>query len=157
MVTPILLVFAWLLLSGHYTTGSSLIASFGVASVIAVVLLARRMDKASLHSSESTVGFRVLLYIPWLLKEIVKANLQVARIIIDPKLPISPRLIRVRASQRGEGGQVLYANSITLTPGTISLDVRKNTIAVHALTTELADGLASGEMDEKVARTEKPR
>jgi multicomponent Na+:H+ antiporter subunit E len=100
------------------------------------------------------MGFRHLPYVPWLLWEILKANVDVARIILHPKLPIRPHLFRVEASQRSEVGQVIYANSITLTPGTISLDVRDNGILVHALTDEAADELKKGEMDGRVTRLE---
>jgi multicomponent Na+:H+ antiporter subunit E len=86
--------------------------------------------------------------------EIFKSTIDVVRIILDPKLPIRPQLIRVKASQRSEVGQVIYANSITLTPGTISLDVRNDRILVHALTDAAAEGLKTGEMDDYVARLE---
>jgi multicomponent Na+:H+ antiporter subunit E len=69
-------------------------------------------------------------------------------------LPISPHLITVRTSQKTAVGQVIYANSITLTPGTISLDVRDDTILVHALTSDSAAGVEAGEMDRRVSRLE---
>jgi multicomponent Na+:H+ antiporter subunit E len=157
MRTCIALACAWLLLSGHYTLEEPLIAIFGGLSCAFVFVLAWRMRSVSAFRSEGTVGPRAILYLPWLLGQIVKANVQVARIIVNPKLRIRPHLIRVKASQRGDGAQVLYANSITLTPGTISLDVRNHTIAVHALTDEIAEDLAAGEMDRRVARTERQR
>ena len=88
------------------------------------------------------------------LKEIVLSNLAVARVILDPKLPIHPRILRVPAGQRSDLGQVIYANSITLTPGTVTLDVRDGHMLVHALTTESAKGLLTGEMDRRVAQLE---
>ena len=69
-------------------------------------------------------------------------------------MKISPRLISVHASQKTEIGQVVYANSITLTPGTITLDVRNNEMLVHALTEETAAGLMTGDMDRRVSRLE---
>ena len=69
-------------------------------------------------------------------------------------MKISPRLIRVRASQKTVLGHVVYANSITLTPGTISLDLRDGAILVHALTDETAEGVLNGEMNARVARLE---
>lgn len=162
------LVVAWLLWSGHYTValvpdadgrlhleGHGLIAAFGALSCLGVALLARRMRASEGGVPKPTLTARVVLYIPWLLWEIVKSNLHVARVILDPKLPISPRLVRVKASQRGEGAQVLYANSITLTPGTISLDLRDGWITVHALTKETAEGLETGEMDRRVSGLER--
>jgi multicomponent Na+:H+ antiporter subunit E len=97
---------------------------------------------------------RALLYIPWLILEVVKSNIDVARRILDPRLPISPRVIEVQASQRRDIGRVIYANSITLTPGTVSIDTDGDRITVHALTEEAAAGLLTGEMDRRVTRFE---
>jgi multicomponent Na+:H+ antiporter subunit E len=94
------------------------------------------------------------VYWPWLLWEIVKANLEVARLILAPRMAISPTVIKVKASQPDELGQVIYANSITLTPGTVSIDVRDATIEVHAITREMAEGLQTGEMDRRVTQME---
>ena len=142
----------WLLWSGHT---EPLILSFGLISVLFVMWIGHRMDKAADSPRAYRLGARPLTYLPWLAWEGVKANLDVARIILTPALPISPRLIRVRASQQTAIGQVTYANSITLTPGTISLDVRDNQILVYALTKEAAEGVESGEMDRKVTAMER--
>ena len=88
------------------------------------------------------------------MKEIVVSNLAVAKVIMSPSLPIHPRIVRVTGTQRTATGQVIYANSITLTPGTVTLDVRGDKFLVHALTSESAQGLLSGEMDERVTRLE---
>jgi multicomponent Na+:H+ antiporter subunit E len=97
-----------------------------------------------------------LVYWPWLVLEIGKSALSVARIIVDPKLPISPRLVRARVSQRKAVGIATYANSITLTPGTITVEVnrRDHEFLVHALTAEGADGVTDGGMDSRVATFE---
>jgi multicomponent Na+:H+ antiporter subunit E len=89
-----------------------------------------------------------------LLLEIAKANLHVARVILTPSLPIQPRVIRIRATQRSELGNTIFANSITLTPGTVALDVRGGSILVHALTDQAAAGLVDGVMDSRVSRVE---
>ncbi|MDD9936793.1 MAG: Na+/H+ antiporter subunit E [Myxococcales bacterium] len=144
----------WLLWSGHYSIEHGLVAVFGVASCLVVYALYMRMRAHAPHGLDRTLGARTLLYIPWLLKEIVTSNLTVARIVLDPKLPISPCIVKVKATQRGEGARVLFANSITLTPGTISLEVRDDTIWVHALTKEFAKDLQGGEMDRRVSALE---
>ncbi|MDH5672489.1 MAG: Na+/H+ antiporter subunit E [Myxococcales bacterium] len=146
---------AWLLWSGHYTLEEPLIAAFGVLSCGLVYWIAQRLRAAAPEHGERTLGWSVVPYLPWLLLEIVKADLAVAKIVLDPKMPISPRIIRVKASQRGDGARVLFANSITLTPGTISLAVREDHIWVHALSKEIGDDLQSGEMDQKVAGLER--
>ena len=147
----VLLSCAWLLWSGHT---EPLILSFGAASVALVTWLVWRMDKVDGNPLGWGLGLRPLLYVPWLGLEIVKSNLHVARVVLSPKMPIQPRLVRVKATQKTELGQVIYANSITLTPGTITLDVRGGEFLVHALTDEVAEGLQSGEMDRKVTALE---
>lgn len=144
----------WLLWSGHYSLNEPLIATFGVLSCLAVALLSHRMGREVPGGMARTLTWRTLRYLPWLVKEIVKSNLAVAKIVLDPKLPISPCIVRVKASQRGEGALVLFANSITLTPGTISLATEGDSVVVHALTREIADDLESGEMNRRVAALE---
>ena len=80
----------------------------------------------------------------------MKSAWDVSKVILNPSLPVSPTLIRVKTSQKTEVGVVVYANSITLTPGTISVDVGHGEILVHALTRESAAGLQTGEMDKRV-------
>jgi len=90
----------------------------------------------------------------WLLAEIVKANIDVARRVVDPSLPIDPRLFEVPAHQKTDLGRVIYANSITLTPGTLSTDVSRDKIQVHALSGAGEDDLRTGTMDAKVCALE---
>lgn len=137
----------WLLLSGHY---EPLLLGFGVVSCIVVVAISRRMDVVDREGHPIQLGPRAFSYISWLLLEIAKSNIDVARRIIDPRAPISPTRVRVKASQRSALGQVIYANSITLTPGTISLVVDDGFIDVHALTAQGAASLVDGEMDRRV-------
>lgn len=141
----------WLLLSGHYT---ATLMTYGALSCAFVVWLSRHLDILDEEALPVQLGLRPFFYLPWLFKEIVVSNLAVMRVILDPKLPIQPRLIKVRASQKSDVAQVLYANSITLTPGTVTLDVRDGEFLVHALTDESAEGVLSGEMDRRVAALE---
>ena len=144
----------WLLWSGIYD--NTLLLGLGACSIAFVVWMTRRMHRVAEAKAGYTLGPRLITYLPWLGWEIVKANLQVARIILDPKLPISPRLIRVPAPQQTDLGRVIYANSITLTPGTVSLDLRGEGLLIHALTHEAAEGVLSGEMERRVTRMERP-
>jgi multicomponent Na+:H+ antiporter subunit E len=155
MVRFLVLVTAWLLLSGEYTLHEPLIAAFGLLSCGSVWWLWRRMSTESPAEGERTLGLKVLTYLPYLVTEIVKSNLAVARIILHPRLPIAPRIVKLHASQRGEAARVLYANSITLTPGTLSCQLQDDTIWVHALNAELAESLRDGEMDKRVRAIEK--
>lgn len=144
-----LLVAVWFLWSGHF---DSLLVSLGLASCALVVALVVRMGTVDEESVPLSGTPRLLLYLPWLAWETAKANLDVARRVLSPAMPIAPRVIEVPASQRSEAGQVLYANSITLTPGTVSMRVHEGRIEVHALTAEAAEALATGEMDRRVGR-----
>ncbi len=100
---------------------------------------------------------RFLAYVPYLLVEIVKANLDVARRILSPEMPIAPRVFQTAVQQDTDTGRVIYANSITLTPGTVSIGVEPTEITVHALTGEAAQGVLSDEMNRRVARVEHGR
>ncbi len=142
----------WLLLSGFF---EPLLLGLGVLSCVIVVWIANRMDVIDHEGQPVQLGWRILAYWVWLAVEIVKANLDVARRILDPKLPIDPVLVRVKASQASELGQVIYANSITLTPGTVSMQVGGGEILVHAIAREMAEDLEGGEMDRRVTAVER--
>ena len=141
----------WLLLSGFFTI---LLLGLGVGSVAAVVWIAHRMDVIDHEGHPIHLTWGALVYWPWLMWEIIKANWDVARCVLSPSLPISPTMIRVKASQNSDLGQVIYANSITLTPGTVTIDIDKDIMSVHALTLAAAEGLKSGEMDRRVTNME---
>ena len=143
-----LLSFAvWLLWSNHYTP---LLLACGAGSCLLVVLIARRMEVLDEEGVPVHVGPRLLLYLPWLMWAIVRANVDVALRILRPGAPISPRLLRVRPGQRTSVGRAIYANSITLTPGTLTCDADGEGFTVHALTREAAEELESGAMDRRV-------
>jgi multicomponent Na+:H+ antiporter subunit E len=148
----VVILFAfWLLLSGYFVP---FLLTMGVMSAVAVAMLGRRMDLVDHEGHPIRLSWRLIFYWPWLFKEIVKSAWAVARIILDPRLPVSPTLVHAKTSQKTTVGVVTYANSITLTPGTISVDVKRGEILVHALTREAAAGLLEGEMDRRVTRFE---
>jgi len=143
---------AWFLWSGHT---DPLLIGLGAASCVVVLWLIWRLDVIDESGGPLRLGHRPLLYIPWLLWQIAVANVHVARVILDPRLPIKPQMLRLKGSQRTDLGRVIYGNSITLTPGTVALDVREERILVHALTEASAQGLLGGEMDRRVAQLER--
>jgi multicomponent Na+:H+ antiporter subunit E len=147
----IFLVLFWLLLSGYFT---AFLVSAGVGSALAAVWFARRMRVVDAEGHPVHLGPRALLYWPWLLKEIAKSAWDVSRIIVDPKLPISPTLVRFRPTQRSDVGLVLHANSITLTPGTITIEAERGDFLVHGLTRGGAMGVVGSEMDRRVSACE---
>ena len=139
----------WLLLSGIYTP---FLVSLGILSCAAVVWVTIRMDIVDHEGHPLHLTWRALGYWGWLVIEIIKANVDVVKFVLSPTLKISPTMVRVRASQETDLGKVIYANSITLTPGTISVDVANNEILVHALSETGAQDLLRGEMDRKVSK-----
>lgn len=142
------LTLLWLLLSGHYTP---LLLSLGLMSIILVTIICLRMNIIIFEQPEILLQiFRYIPYTFWLVIEILRSNIDVIKRILNPLLPISPRWVTIRTTQKTDFSKVIYANSITLTPGTISMDVDGNNIDVHALSESGADGLATGQMDKKV-------
>ncbi len=142
----------WLLLSGMFTP---FLLAAGAGSTIAVLLLARRMDVIDREGFPIHLGWRVLLsYWPWLIKEIIKSGWDVSKRILHPRRPISPTLIEFIPSQKTDLGLVIHANSITLTPGTIAIEVEPGRFLVHALSREGASGLAGSEMDRRCTELE---
>ena len=148
VVLFVVLMAVWLLNSGHYT---ALLIGFGVASSLFVVFLSWRMGIVDREGLPVHLLPRALVYSPWLFKEIFKANVDVAKRVLTPFEPdISPRLFDTGVTQKSDLGRVIYANSITLTPGTVSIGVRGAYITVHAIAEDVADGLQEGEMDRRV-------
>jgi multicomponent Na+:H+ antiporter subunit E len=148
----VLVLFAfWLLLSGIYTP---FLVLAGLGASLAVALLARRMGAADAEGHPVDLALGALLYWPWLFREIAVSGWQVTRIILDPRLPVSPVLARFTPSQKSVVGLVTHANSITLTPGTITVEADRESFLVHALTRAGAEGLAGSEMDRRVSRLE---
>ena len=94
---------------------------------------------------------RVVFYLPWLFYKIVQSSLHLSKLILHPKLPISPQLITVDSKLNHHAAVVLFGNSITLTPGTITAEVNRNKLIVHALDKDLSEDLISKEMESKVA------
>lgn len=141
----------WLLMSGIYTP---FLVGAGLGCAAAVAVLAHRMEVADREGHPIHLVPAALGYWPWLALQIVKSALKVARIVLDPKLPLSPVMVRFRPLQQSTVGLVTHANSITLTPGTITVEARHGEFLVHALTRETAAGLAGGEMDQRVRRFE---
>ncbi len=141
----------WVLLSGHYTP---LLLVLGVLSTLLVVFLAARADLIDREIYPILLKASVLFYWFWLGREIIKSNINVARLILDPAMPISPNVFTVRAFQKTELGRVTYANSITLVPGTVAMDVEEDVITVHALTMAAAKDLKRGDMNRRVCHVE---
>jgi multicomponent Na+:H+ antiporter subunit E len=155
VVVSVLILFAfWVVLSGFFTP---FLLGAGMGSAIAVGWFAHRMKIADHESLPLHLFPRVLSYWPWLLKEIAKSAWDVSKLVVHPDIPIQPSLVRFRPTQRTHVGLCTHANSITLTPGTITVDIGEDEVLVHALTTAGAEGVLSGDMDRHVTRYEGSR
>lgn len=141
----------WILLSGYFT---AFLLGAGAACALAVVLFSRRMDVIDHEGSPLQLSFKLATYWVWMLKEVVKSAWDVSRIIVQPGLPISPTMFTFKPTQRTPVGIVIHANSITLTPGTISVIAEPGHFVVHALTRAGADGVLCGDMDARVSACE---
>lgn len=163
LVQFILLLAVWLLLSGHYDVTH---ISMGIFSCLVVVVLNLRLRKYYFYEEEITEAkeklrdiyparvhfLRVLYYIPWLIWQIVVASLQVAYAVLSPKMPIDPALIRFKTKLPNVGSKVILGNSITLTPGTITIQVKGDEFLVHALMDVSSTGIINGTLPTEVAK-----
>ena len=142
-----LLIIAWLLWSGIYTP---LLLGLGVLSCVLSLYLAHRVGFFDEVFSLQVIP-RLPRYWGWLLLEITKSSFDVARIILRRQPPISPTVVEFEAAPQGPVGQAILGNSITLTPGTLTLDVNKGRLRVHCLTQAGAEALLSGEFNSRAA------
>ena len=145
----------WLLLSGHWH--NPLLLGLGGASVVLTMVVSLRMGVADREGHPIHLALRGLIYWPWLIKEIVVANIDVAKAILGLTDDVRPSVFTIKASQHSELGKTIYANSITLTPGTVTIGLDGNEMTIHALTPGAKEGLATGEMDRRVTAVEGER
>lgn len=148
----LILIIIWLLLSGMWT--HPIILPLGAASVILTVWIAFRLDIIDRDTDPLRLVVPSLRYWPWLIGQIVRANLQVAGRIIRGRNSLSPAITTVKFSQKTDLGRSIFANSITLTPGTVTIRVRDDDILYYALSEDLIEELEEGGMDRRVTRLE---
>ena len=148
----------WLSLSGRF--GAEFLAVGAVAAVLAVALshlLFRGTHEGKFAAAPASYRWlggsvvRFALYLPWLAFEIAVANLHVAYLVLHPRLPIDPSLVEFDTSLESERAQVLLAQSITLTPGTVTVDASDGKFLVHCLSAKSRAGLAEGGIQRKIA------
>ncbi|MGE0565076.1 MAG: Na+/H+ antiporter subunit E [Pseudolabrys sp.] len=142
----------WLALSGHYTP---FLITAGIGCAALCVYAAARIDLVDREGHPIHLLPAAALYFPWLIAEIGKSAWSVTRTILSPALSITPTVVTLKATQKTTEGITTYANSITLTPGTITVGVSGNELTVHALVKEGAEDLEAGGMDARVSRFER--
>jgi len=142
----------WLLLSGVY---KSLIIAFGLFSVVLTIYFVKRMDKIDGYQVVFDIRFfKFVGYFIWLLGEIAKSNIQVIKTILQGDNNINQKMFYKKTTQSSDIGKVIFANSITLTPGTISVSIEGDDILVHSLNFKDTDLEDLSEMDKRITNIE---
>ena len=148
MIVFFILLLFWVIFSGKF---DAFHLSLGVVCCALVSYLSHDLffhDLSGKNNLRKTGRF--ILYIPWLIYQIVLANLHVAYLVLNPKA-IRPEIIKFKTRLKSDFSMVTLANSITLTPGTITMDIINGEFYVHALSQKVADDLMTGEMEQRVA------
>jgi multicomponent Na+:H+ antiporter subunit E len=150
----LLLMALWLVLSGHFDLEHII---YGAVSVLLVVWLNYRISYIPMSNGEQIHGtnviiHRMVLYLIWLLWQIIKSGTFVAYLTLHPKMPINPMVVRFRSRLPNPLAKVILGNSITLTPGTLTLDIKEDFFTVHALVDDTEEDLVSGDMEARVGR-----
>lgn len=145
------LAIVWLLLSGYF---KAILLILGAISCLFVTYLSVRLKIYSSTNDRLKFNLRLPLYAPWLLVEIIKSNIHVAKLVLSPRSLLQPQTLTTQPSQKTNTGIAVHANSITLTPGTISVDINDSGILVHALSDHTAQGIIDKEIDTQVTKHE---
>jgi multicomponent Na+:H+ antiporter subunit E len=144
---------AWFLWSGHAEPFMLFLAA---VSILFSLWISSRMRIVDEEGAPVQLGIRSFIqFAPWLAKEIVKSNIEVARIILSRDMNLKRNLVTVSAGPKSELGKVILANAITLTPGTVSVRMDEDEILVHALSFEGAAEDISGDMDQRIQKLER--
>lgn len=149
-----ILLAIWLLLSTQTQHLEGLFIFFGLFTATVAVWVCARMGVVDRESVPVHLAGRAVLYTPWLVWEVFRSNLRVARIILAPRLRVDPSIVHFRASQRTDLGRFIYANSITLTPGTVTTGIVGDDMEVHAIVQSEIDGSEENDMNKRVAALE---
>ena len=158
IVLQFVILFAfWLLLSGRFQAKYIIIGAIAAALVTFLTndlfyMVLQRGERPGIRIRRILLQMgRFLLYIPWLLLQIIQANLQVAYLVLHPRMPIEPGLLLFRTKMRKGIARVTLGNSITLTPGTITVSLEDGNYIIHNLKPPLASSLVEGKMQNKIA------
>ena len=141
----------WVMLSGIFTPFH---LGLGLGSSFLVACILRHLDITATYKQYPQIALRFIAYLPWLLIEVVRSSIDVAGYAWGPLHKISPNIAWIKAKQKSPMGLVVFANSITLTPGTLSIDIQDGEVEVHSMTLDMHEVLLVGEMNRRVAKLE---
>ncbi len=142
------LILFWMLLSGHT---SVLLLTLGLASIVLVTWLVSRMDRNDNAPVRMLFSIKFVSYLGWLIWQVIITNIDVAKRIWNPSLPIKPASRKIKVNIKDPLIKTIYANSITLTPGTVTTEVGEDYFIVHALNSEGLDELEEGDMERRLS------
>ncbi len=148
LIAASLLLLLWVLLSGHMDI---LLLGLGLGSCLFVAWLVHRLALTDRNFNTMKLSLNLPRFLPWFFLEVFRSNLNVSWKILHPKLPISPNKSIVSTAHLNDTAKTTYANCITLTPGTYTLNTDDESIEVHSLTTEIAESLQQGEMKKRIS------
>ncbi|OWZ83903.1 Na+/H+ antiporter subunit E [Natranaerobius trueperi] len=148
------LIFAFWLINVRAITATSVI--IGIVSSLAIVYF---FDEHLLTiQSRFPIVFknivRLIKYIANLISEIIVANIQVAKIVLSPEMNLSPTFIKFSGKLKKDASKAILGNSITLTPGTLTIDIEGNDFIVHGLTKSHAEGVLDWYMEDQLVKME---
>ena len=154
IVQFLVLFILWLLLSGKYDLFHVLTGFFSACLVTIIHIRINRYlyYQKEIAKEHSLSYLRLLTFIPWLIWEIVIASLQVAYVVLHPRTPVNPSLIRFKTKLPNLAAKVILGNSITLTPGTLTISITGDEFLVHALTDAAHTSIVDGSLPGRVAR-----
>ena len=152
LITTIAMFLFWILLSGEFTF---ILITSGVVASLIVAYLSHDIfvGKADLKTETGRV-FKFAVYVPWLLWEIILANVEIAYLVLSPKPLVDPQIVRFKPDLKTDLGIVTLAHSITLTPGTVTVEANRGEFVIHAIWQKSAEGIIGGEMQQKVKEIE---
>ncbi|MBU4532760.1 MAG: Na+/H+ antiporter subunit E [Eubacteriales bacterium] len=152
-ILTFLLMFAfWMLLSGHF---DFILVTLGVISSLLVAYWSHDLIFGKVNFGQGLMRIlRLIRYLPWLLWQIVLANFHLVYLTLHPKMPIEPAFLTIKTDFKTDMGVAIFANSITLTPGTVTLEAGRKQFVVHAISKYTAEGLLSGDMEARVKEIE---
>ncbi|MCS7214633.1 MAG: Na+/H+ antiporter subunit E [Thermodesulfovibrio sp.] len=151
VVTFLILFGLWCIFSGMFDIFH---LTLGIISCLIITLVSGDLmfNEEKITKSHIVYGIRFIKYIPWLIYQIILANIHVAYLVLHPKMPIEPFVLEYKAKLKKDISKVVFANSIILTPGTITMDITKdNVFVVHCISRKVAEDLLTGEMEKRVA------
>lgn len=147
--TTVILFAFWMLLSGKF---DAFHLTLGAICCALVAYLFHDLLFANVRVGDMrVVAARFIAYIPWLIQQILLANIHVVSLVVRRRMPIDPRVVKFRTKLETDISCVTLANSITLTPGTITMDIKDGVFYVHAVSQKVADELNAGDMEDRVA------